>query len=715
MINIKYLRKASLIAASTLILSSCGGDNTQTTVINPVIPGADDVEKSKIVFDPSAGVLALPNDLLFSGTTDGTLEPPDEADAKDAGEAVDFSNPGAAIGAMDGWSTQMPMQISVSTPGSATIDASTVGPSSVMLIETDCQLGGTGCTTFTPVDYGPTGYVAVAGARSITVVPAVPLKPKTNYIVALTNDIMDSRGEPVEPSSLYVEVTRDPAEVDIQNESLGALQDAINGYESIAAAAAGVSPDSFIYTASWTTASVGDSLGAALQAVTSASFSPQVTGIEPHPFVNTGAIGGMGLADIYQATVTLPYFSAVPSEENPLAPVNQSWTALCDNGVLLSQMDPAVLATLTPGPNAAACSALELADFGLDTERHITRYNPVPQMRIAAALDVIITVPNDASGFGSATWPLVIVQHGISSKKEDMLAVADSLAAAGFATIGIDLPLHGSRGFDVDVDGTDDINATTVDVTHYLNLGYLLTGRDNLRQSIADIAGLRMAIANGFNFEAGTSISDADFDRTDVHFLGLSLGGISGTGFNALATQMGMPSATATYVAAGGGILPLLLDSGSFGSLVRNSVLEGAGLDPATVDATTAANVLGQFAFAAQTIVDPVDPNNYAAGASAVSPTFVIQINDDTVIPNQSSFAGLTFGGTEPLAQRMGVSQVSFGDAPASSGLVKFTQGGHISLLSPEASAAATTEMQKAIATYVASDLIVLTDASVVE
>ncbi|MEQ9567530.1 MAG: hypothetical protein RLN85_17260, partial [Pseudomonadales bacterium] len=551
--------------------------------------------------------------------------------------------------------------------------------------------------------------------RSITVVPAVPLKPKTNYIVALTDDIMDSRGEAIEPSPLYVEVTRDPEEVDIQNESLGPLQDAINGYESIAAAAAGVSPDSFIYTASWTTASVGDSVGAALQAVTSASFSPQVTGIEPHPLINTGAIGGLGLADIYQASVTLPYFSAVPTVENPMAPVTQAWTALCDNGVLLSQMDPAVLATLTPGPNAAACSALNLADFGLDTERHITRYNPVPEMRTAAALDVIITVPNAASGFGSATWPLVIVQHGITSKKEDMLAVADSLAAAGFATIGIDLPLHGSRGFDVDIDGTDDINATTVDVTHYLNLGYLLTGRDNLRQSIADIAGLRMAIANGFNFEAGTSISDADFDRTDVHFVGLSLGGISGIGFNALATQLGMPSATATYVAAGGGILPLLMDSGSFGALVRESVLEGAGLDPATVDATTAAEVLGQFAFAAQTIVDPVDPNNYAAGASSVSPTFVVQVNDDTVIPNQSSFAGLAFGGTQPLAGLLGVSQLSFGDAPASSGLVKLTQGCHGSLLSPAASAAATAEMQKEIATFVASDLIVLTDASVVE
>ena len=617
MINQNYLKIAGSIFVGAVVLSSCGG-NSSTTVINPVIPGADEIDKSTIAFDPSAGVIALPNDLLFSGTTDGTLEPPDEADAKEAGEAVDFGNPGAAIGAMDGWSTQMPMQISVDLVSGSTVDASTVGPTTVMLIETDCQLGGTGCSTFTPVDYGPTGYVAVAGSDTITVVPMVPLKPKTNYIVALTNGIEDSRGEAIDPSPLYTEVTRDPAEIDIENETLGGLQDAINGYEGIAATATGSSPDSFIYTASWTTASVGDSIGSALQAVTSASFAPEIVGIEPHPLVNTSSIGGFGLADIYQATVTLPYFSSVPTTEVPLAPVSQQWQALCDNGVLLAQMDAAVLATLTPGPNAAACQMLGLGDFGLDTERHISRYNPVPEVRAAMALDVIITVPNDASGFGSATWPLVIVQHGISSKKEDMLAVADSMASAGFATIGIDLPLHGSRGFDVDGDTVDDINATTVDVTHYLNLGNLLTGRDNLRQSIADIAGLRMAIANGFNFEAGAGISDADFDRTDVHFVGLSLGGISGTGFNAIATQLGMPSATATYVAVGGGILPLLMDSDSFGSLVRESVLEGAGLDPTTVDATTAADVLGQFVFAAQTIIAPVDPNNYATGASAV-------------------------------------------------------------------------------------------------
>lgn len=210
MIKQNYLKIAGCIVAGAVVLSSCGG-NSSTTLINPVIPGVEETEKSTISFDPAAGVIALPNDLLFSGTTDGTLEPPDEADAKEAGKEVDFANPSAAIGAMDGWSTQMPMQISVNLVSGSTVDASTVGPSTVMLIETNCQLGGTGCSTFTPVDYGPTGYVAVAGTGTITLLPMVPLKPKTNYVVALTNGIEDSRGEAIDPSPLYTEVTGEPS------------------------------------------------------------------------------------------------------------------------------------------------------------------------------------------------------------------------------------------------------------------------------------------------------------------------------------------------------------------------------------------------------------------------------------------------------------------------------------------------------------------------
>ena len=43
-----------------------------------------------------------------------------------------------------------------------------------------------------------------------------------------------------------------------------------------------------------------------------------------------------------------------------------------------------------------------------------------------------------------ATLPLVIVQHGLDGDRSDALAVANELAAAGYAVVAADAPFHGS-------------------------------------------------------------------------------------------------------------------------------------------------------------------------------------------------------------------------------------------------------------------------------
>lgn len=728
------MSKRIAVVSASLILVACGGGDSSELTINDVRPDAGEPEVSRIAFNPGDGVLPLPNDLLFSGTQDGTLEPPDEAAAKEAGDEVDLSNPGAALGGVDGWSTQMPMQITVDLADGATLDATTVGPTTVLMIETDCGLGGMGCTTFTPVPYGPSGYVAVPGDGTIAIFPAVPLNPKTTYIVALTNGILDSRGTAIAPSAFYEVVTQDPSVTDIENETLGALQDAINGYESIVFAGTGgtTNPDDMIFTASWTTGSAGDAVASTAAAVLPA-FTPTVVNLAPHPLgATTMDINPAlsGIADVYLGSITLPYFLGSSTAENPLAALEEPMTALCDNGVLLSQADPAVLATLTPGDNDTTCQLLGLRDFGLDTERYLTQYNPVAATTSVGQLEVILTVPNAMSG-QSGPFPIAMYQHGIGTNKETVLAFADAMALAGYAVIAIDLPLHNSRGFDLDGDDVAEIEASA-DPTAYMNLANLLTAKGNFQQSILDLLGMRMALNNALVFDGVASISDADFDRSTVEFVGMSLGAMVGTNFLAQAAGLGLSVDSAALVTPAGGIVPLLFSSANFGEPVifpavlasaEQAALE-AGEDLDITDPRVQAEVLGQFAFAAQTIVTSVDPNNFAVSVgnlstAGITPVYAAQVNDDFTIPNRSSFGGLIFGGTQPVIELMGLIQRFSGDAPAPNGYVKFTDGSHGSFLTPNAqpipSLAVTIEMQTQVSTFIAGDVVVITDPGVVE
>ena len=107
-----------------------------------------------------------------------------------------------------------------------------------------------------------------------------------------------------------------------------------------------------------------------------------------------------------------------------------------------------------------------------------------------------------------------------------MLPITGILSVFGIATIAIDQPLHGSRGFDLNGDDVDEINTSTVSTLHYVNLASMLTMRDNTRQSTADLLGLRL----GMNFLGGVHAEGnaIKIDSSKVHLLGHSLGGIYG-------------------------------------------------------------------------------------------------------------------------------------------------------------------------------------------
>ena len=391
----------------------------------------------------------------------------------------------------------------------------------------------------------------------------------------------------------------------------------------------------------------------------------------------------------------------------------------------------------------------------LDTARNITKFSPVPQPKGGNAgnetLDVQVTIPNPiiAAGLGftiqkpEAGWPVVILAHGITSRKEDMLAITGTLSLAGFATVAIDQPIHGSRGFDLTGDGVDDLNATTVSATHYMNLGSLPTARDNLRQSVSDLLGLRLGL-NAFVDLSSSQI--AYINPQAVSVMGVSLGGITGGNFAAVAnSSLGNPAIDALFAldaasleSPGGGTAQFLLESPAFGGLIKGLLLSQASPDfvallnqlygttdvsepqlVAAVDGFLGAlsaeqlagvnAVFSQFAFAAQTALDAADPINYGETLGMNTATHMLTVVGDggdnlpdQVIPVTTA---LPLSGQDALAGVIGLEQIvsSVQSANPINGQVKFSSGAHASSLSPVSDPAVTTEMQLQIATYLGS------------
>lgn len=770
----------SIAVTAALGLAGCG-DSLDDIKQDVVDSGTVVIPSSRVVFDPTAGQVSVPNDLLFQGTTDGTL-------TLDSGAAPNYTNPQVALGALDGWSTQNPFSIALNFPAGVSLNMDSArAPGSVRLFkalmgdpaspDADCRPvpRGLACKIVAELQYG-VDFVSAGSGNSVAVIPLKPLEGATTYLLALTNGLKDSTGAAIKPSTTYELVKQDLATNPLATDAQRGLQAVINSFESTMLRDEGLPKESIIYTAAITT----QSTAAVIANLKQLMASPTPTGYAPGQLTvqNTGlrvsqlnpafaTSPAFQLARYYQGSMTLPYFLGVPSAENVTAPLNTRWTARCDSGAIIAALPPSMKPATPVSENDGFCQAVSngaLRDLGVDSARHLTKFNTIPKINSYQNVEVQMTVPDtNFIPMPEAGWPVVILQHGITSNKQAMLAITGTLSSQGFATIAIDHPLHGSRGFSYETpDRTLNFNASTNSATDYMNLSNLLVTRDNLRQSIADMLALRFAL---------NTISGVTVDLSRVQFLGHSLGGITGASMVAVANA---PSGNAMLDAAfkvetavlampGGAVANFLLDSPSFGPLIKASVMLGAGgeltsqfvtyiatnTDCGAPTAATAATwpacaapavntylaslqqtgntaqlaritaTLTQFAFAAQTVTDSGDPNNYAQMLVAGNtPTYIIEVvgdgadnKPDQVIPN-GFFNPLTalaqgrmaLAGTEPLARLLGVVAVP-AQAPGvaldgNNALTRFNAGDHGSILSPAASAAATGEMQYQTATF---------------
>ncbi|TMX06130.1 lipase [Aeromonas salmonicida subsp. achromogenes] len=507
-----------------------------------------------------------------------------------------------------------------------------------------------------------------------------------------------------------------------------------------------------------------DAIAAAVDA------SPTLTGIA-------------GMTKVYTGTVKLPYFLSSPATAGSWSKAKtQSWHGAIPSlyaianalkasdseviaGLVGAGVDPALLAELMADPTrqsellaeASKLVGVTLTSGGkpLDAEQNIGRFNPLP------ALEEVQSVPMRifAKDALNTITDVIIYQHGVTSVKENAYALALGQIGAGItasknvAVVVIDHPLHGERGFALS--GSMATVTTSDNPTPYLNLSYLTVARDNLKQSVADLLGLRMAVglANSQN-----AIGSAG--NLKVHFLGHSLGAIAGANLLAVANQpIGNPTADALFkfdtgglAMPGGGIAPLLLNSPTFGPTIKMGVLTGGSAElkaaftayapncqtavPTcfvneflpSLGATTqaaAASTLQSYSFAAQSVLDSADPINLASGIKADFPLFATEIVgdgalslSDQVIPN--SIASAPLGGTEPLFKLLALQPLTATGA-ANHHAARFVAGGHSSLLAPDENfdptGDVTTEMQTQFGSFFMSGgtAVQVTDSSLLK
>ncbi|HHQ4635813.1 VolA/Pla-1 family phospholipase [Aeromonas veronii] len=483
--------------------------------------------------------------------------------------------------------------------------------------------------------------------------------------------------------------------------------------------------------------------------------------------------GVAAVTKVYTGTVKLPYFLSTPAIAGSWDKAKtQSWHGAIPSlyaianalkagdtevigGLVGAGVDPALLGELIADPSrqsellteASKLIGVTLTSGGkpLDAERNIGRFNPLPTLTEVQSVPLRIFA---AAPLNTIT-DVIIYQHGVTSIKENAYALALGQIGAGLqvtptaknvAVVVIDHPLHGERGYALS--GSMDTVTTSENPTPYLNLGYLTVARDNLKQSVADLLGLRLAVGLANTQGLGGQLGGAGLK---VHFLGHSLGAITGANLLAVANQTtGSAQADALFkfdtgglAMPGGGIAPLLLNSPSFGPTIKMSVLTSGS--PAlkagftayapncktaaatcfvneflpSLDAATqagAASTLQSYTFAAQSVLDSADPINLGSGVAKSFPLFATEIVGDgalnlpdQVIPN--SIASAPLGGTEPLFRVLGLQELKgSGVLPAGHHAARFLKGGHSSLLAPDENfdqaGAVTTEIQTQFASF---------------
>lgn len=448
---------------------------------------------------------------------------------------------------------------------------------------------------------------------------------------------------------------------------------------------------------------------------------------------------GASLLNVTEGAIELPYYLELPGSTGA-GLVQGMWrgdTELEDN--LNAEID----SLRDSDPSLANLSNFQ---FPRDSDGtfNITQYMPFPKENAKVAVPVTVFYPNfgiDIAGGDSgctAISDVVIFQHGITVDRSvsmipGITIAAQATPAANFGTgdpgsciavVAIDQPLHGLGGDTVGtvpgltpassyIDPADFASADFVGERHFnftaipntltptkktditevesgslaINIGSLQTTRDTLRQGVVDLLNLAVTIRNGaFDIDGTGPYGATELQDENFHFVGHSLGGITGTTFASLVDNATLRGG---YQALTGGLeypnlssISLMNTGSQLSKLAENSpAFSGAILGG--LSAETGGTVvqgtsdLETFLYIWQSAVDTTDPVSYSqnlgASIAASGDTSILlsEVVGDLTVPNEANVSpfgqalSAPLAGTEPL---MALINLGAGVAPLTDG-----------------------------------------------
>ncbi len=574
------------------------------------------------IFDPAAGIIPFPNDLLIDPATGkNNLPNPQGLDLVDA------------VNSLSGFSTVAPVSFYLDgAPDTSTLNSNNI---KFLDITPGAQEFGS------EIPYAVLGFDQASGAVSLS--PVWPLKPHHRYVVVVTKGVKDTNGKSIEPDKVFYLLERANPLVDANGHSTTSLLDDATAaqLEHLRQAMKpvfdfltqiGITRDDIAIAFTFTTQGIAD------------DFMVLKSQISQMP-APTPIFAGKYLGD----AMVNAFYSAVEAQTGIDFPHDAVGGVL--TGAFMS-------------PNFVSDPLNGHFEKGEDGKFVQFGDNTVP---------FILVVPK-----GTGPFPVVIFQHGFTRTKMDALAIANTFASIGVATISMDLVLHGDRAGDYINNETGEMGPDgQLDPSGalFLNLAYIRTARDNIRQSNLDQMMMVKMLQSGIDY---TEDNVPDLYPAGFSYTGQSLGGMTGTNFMALEPAV----KAAVLNVPGGNISALLINSPTFAPVINAKLAEN-GIEAGTPQ-------YKQFWLLAQTVIDPADPINYAphvlAGDLSGTSKFVLmqEAIGDTVVPNVSGDAlarafGQAFPQIEPVVNQ--IFGMTSSPAGVASGLFQYDTPNHGFLL----------------------------------